>query len=196
MTKTALFFGSFNPIHMAHLMLAQYVLNFGNVSELWFVVSPHNPFKRQADLAPAEDRVRMVELATEADENMRVCDVELRLPVPSFTVRTLEELERLYPEREFVLVMGGDNLGGLPKWREAEIVVGGREIIVYPRPGQEVDAQEVEDMGGRVTILEAPQMDVSSTMIREWIKRGVGIRHFVSREVEDYIEEKGLYRTE
>ncbi len=180
--RTALFFGSFNPIHAGHLMLAQYVLNFGGVDDVWRVVSPHNPFKAQEGLAPAGARLQMAELATAADERIKVCDVELRLPQPSYTINTIDVLEAENPDRHFIIVMGGDNLTGLPRWREAARLVSGREFLVYPRHGADTDTATVESMGGKVRVLHAPMIEISSTRIRQWISDGVSVRHFVPDE--------------
>ncbi len=180
--RVALFFGSFNPIHIGHLMLAQYVLNFGNVDELWLVVSPQNPFKEQAGLAPADIRLAMADVATGLDCRIKVSDVELSLPQPSYTINTIDSLEKSYPGWEFVIVMGGDNLEGLPRWREAKRLVSGREFIIYPRPGETTDTSAVKSLGGRVTVLDAPMIQLSSTQIREWIAAGKDVRHFVPDE--------------
>lgn len=180
--RTALFFGSFNPIHVGHLMLAQYVANFGGVDEVWLIVSPQNPFKRQDGLATADVRLRMARLATAADAKIRVSDVELTLPQPSYSINTLDALEAEYPEREFVIVMGADNLPGLPRWREAERLISGRTFLVYPRDGGFGDYSAVEALGGTVVELDAPMVGISSTMIRKWIAQGADVRHFVPAE--------------
>lgn len=179
---TALFFGSFNPIHIGHLALAQYVLNFGDVDKVLLVVSPQNPFKEQRDLAPARDRLRMAQLATEHDERIIVTDVELSLPQPSYTINTIDALEGRHKGEKFAIIIGGDNLAGLPRWREASRLVKGRHFIVYPRRGYECPADTVLSMGGSVDILQAPQMDISSTLIRQWIAAGKDVRHFVPNE--------------
>lgn len=180
--RTALFFGSFNPIHVGHLMLAQYVANFGGVDEVWLVVSPQNPFKRHDGLAPAEVRLQMAKLATAADPKISVSDVELTLPQPSYSINTVDALEERFPEREFVIVMGADNLPGLPRWREAERLISGRRFLVYPRKGGFCDYSSVEAMGGTVVGLNAPMVGISSTMIRKWIADGADVRHFVPAE--------------
>ena len=193
--RVALFFGSFNPIHVGHLMLAQYVLNFGNVDELWLVVSPQNPFKEQSGLAPADVRLAMAEVATGLDCRIKVSDVELSLPQPSYTINTIDSFEKDYPGWEFVIVMGGDNLAGLPRWREAKRLVKGREFLIYPRLGESTDTSAVKSLGGRVTVLDAPTIQLSSTQIREWIAAGLDVRHFVPDEalaiaVETYSRKK------
>lgn len=180
--RVALFFGSFNPIHVGHLMLAQYVANFGGVDEVWLVVSPQNPFKRHDGLASAEVRLQMARLATAADPKIKVSDVELALPQPSYSINTIDALEEQFPEREFVILMGADNLPGLPRWREAERLIGGRRFLVYPRGGGFGDHSSVEAMGGSVVELNAPMVGISSTMIRKWIADGADVRHFVPAE--------------
>lgn len=185
--RTALFFGSFNPIHIGHLALAQYVLNFGDVDEVWLVVSPHNPFKSPKDLAPAEVRLEMATHATAADDRIKVVDIEMRLPQPSYTINTLDALAKSFPNRDFAIIMGDDNLEGLPHWREAQRLINGRTFIVYPRPNCHAEAKPIEEMGGKVVRLDAPQMDISSTMIRKWVSEGKTPRHFVPNEIIDTV---------
>lgn len=195
MKEIGLFLGSFNPIHNGHLMLAQYMANFGGVDEVWFIVSPQNPFKQDSTLAPAHDRVEMVRRATEATPYLRVCDIELSLPVPSYTINTLRALEARHSNNNFTIIMGGDNVSGLPRWFEAEEILRHR-IIVYPRPGYNIERNIKENellSKSDISITEAPQIDISSTMLREWIAKGKSIEHFVNHYVAEYIEEKGLY---
>ena len=213
--RTALFFGSFNPVHCAHLMLAQYVLLFAEVDDVWLVVSPQNPFKESKDLAPAHHRLRMLQIATgsvptsespvdaqegaqpkiqEGAPRISPCDIELSLPMPSYTVRTIEALEARHPQREFVIVMGADNLPGLPKWRDADKLFRGRQLIVCPRPGEVLNLEPVEQLGAHVQVLNAPLLEVSSTNIRQWVAAGLDVTHFVPAGVARYIAEHGLYR--
>lgn len=186
--RTALLFGSFNPIHVGHLMLAQYVLNFASVDEVWLVVSPQNPFKQKSDLAPAEVRLAMVRAALASDDRIKACDVELSMPQPSYTINTIDLLAQRHPDRDFAIVMGGDNLAGLPKWREAERLINGRRFIVYPRPGETTDTSVVESLGGMVTMLSAPMVELSSTQIRNWIANGVSVKHFMPEEARPLAE--------
>jgi len=185
-----LFFGSFNPIHNGHLMLAQYMANFGGVDEVWFVVSPQNPFKQDRSLETAKRRVAMVRRAVACTPHLKVCDIELRLPTPSYTVNTLAALEQEYPDNTFTLIMGGDNVEGLPRWREADKILAHR-ILVYPRPGYDTNVS----LGSNIQITNAPEVDISSTMIRQWVADGRCIEHFVPHSVAQYIEKNGLYRT-
>lgn len=189
---TALYFGSFNPIHIGHLALAQYVLNFGNVDKVLLVVSPQNPFKEQNGLAPAQDRLRMAQLATECDKGIEVSDIEFSLPQPSYTINTIDALERQRSGEKLAVIMGGDNLTGLPRWREADRLIKGRRFIVYPRRDCECSTDTVRSMGGSVDVLNAPQMDLSSTMIRQWIAKGKDVRHFVPNEALELAQR--LYR--
>jgi len=184
-----LFFGSFNPIHNGHLMLAQWMVNFGGIDEVWFVVSPQNPFKVNTSLAPSESRVEMVKRAIATSDKMRVCDIELSLPIPSYTANTLQALHEKYPDDIFSIIMGGDNVAGLPKWYKAEEVLK-HQILVYPRP----NCDKVEVPNANIEYTNAPQIDISSTQIRQWVQQQKLINHFVPQSVADYIAEKALYR--
>lgn len=184
-----LYFGSFNPIHNGHLMLAQYMLNFGGVDEVWFVVSPQNPFKQDKTMAHAEDRVEMVRRAISQSPSMKVCAIELSLPTPSYTANTLDELRKNYPGKEWVIIMGGDNVPGLPRWHRAADILQHR-ILVYPRPGYERKAID----GSDIMYTDAPMIDISSTLLRDWVMEGKSIEHYVAHDVAEYIEQKGLYK--
>ena len=187
--KIGLFFGSFNPIHSGHLMLAQWMINFADVDEVWFVVSPQNPFKTGGELAAAEHRVEMVRRAVEHSAQLHVCDIELHLPLPSYTTNTLSVLHGQYPQHEFVLIMGGDNVAGLPRWKCADEVLKHR-ILVYPRPNYE----PIELPNSNIEYTNAPQIDISSTQVRQWIAEGRCVHYFVPAEVVEYIEGKKLYK--
>ncbi len=184
-----LFFGSFNPIHNGHLMLAQWMANFGGIDEVWFVVSPQNPFKADKTLAPAADRVEMVRLAVEGSPNLKVCDVELSMPIPSYTANTLDKLQKLHPTYEFAIIMGGDNVNGLTRWYRATDVLQHR-ILVYPRP----NSTYTDIPNSRIELTNAPQIDISSTMLRQWISEEHNIAHFTPIPVMQYIEKKQLYK--
>ncbi len=191
--QIALLFGSFNPVHYGHVMLGQYVLNFASVDEVWYVVSPHNPFKNVADLAPAEHRLRMVSLAVAESTRLKVSDVELHLPLPSYTVQTIRQLQADYPHHTFSIVIGGDNLDGLSSWHSANELLHGRRIIVYPRPRQVLDPQPIQALGAKVDVLNAPQIDISSTMLRQWVSKNIDISNFTHPNVVKYIRENNLY---
>jgi len=176
MKKTALFFGSFNPVHIGHLALANYVCECTFVDELWFVVSPHNPFKQQADLLDDDFRLRMVREAVRGYAKIKVCDVEFGLPRPSYTIHTLDALKKRYPRREFYLLMGADNWPAFPKWYQADRLLAENRILVYPRPGYAIDAATLPS---NVQYLSTPQFEISSTFIREAVRAGRDVRYFL-----------------
>lgn len=189
MKRIGLFFGSFNPIHNGHLMLAQYMLNFAPIDEVWFVVSPQNPFKQSAHLAPAEHRIAMAQAAVASANSMHVSDIETTLPVPSYTICTLDALRLLYPDADFSIIMGADNLEGLHKWRDADRIMQNHRILVYPRHGHSTSVPP----GCQCTVTDAPQIEISSTMLRGWIAQGLSIEHFVPSAVASYIQQHKLY---
>jgi nicotinate-nucleotide adenylyltransferase len=189
--KVGLFFGSFNPIHVGHLVIAGYMANHTKLAEVWLVVSPHNPLKNKNDLIFTYDRLEMARLATEDAQNVRVSDVELKLPQPSYTIDTLSHLKEKYPEHEFSLIMGSDNLASLKKWKNYELILRDYRILVYPRPGHE--KSELSDHPS-VTITQTPLMELSSTFIRNSFKEGKSIRFFVPDKVLEFIDSKNLYK--
>ncbi len=189
--KTGLFFGSFNPIHTGHLIIANYMANHTDLAEVWLVVSPHNPLKDKRALIKMYDRLEMAKLATENAENIRVSDVEFSLPQPSYTIDTLAHLHERYPEKKFVLIMGADNLLSLKKWKNYEVLLRDYEIFVYPRPG--ANTQEWENHPS-VTFTDTPLMEISSTFIRKAIKENKNVRFFLPDMVIEFMEGKGMYR--
>lgn len=188
--KVGLFFGSFNPIHVGHLIIANYIVNFTILDEVWFVVSPHNPFKDKKSLGNMYDRLEMVNLAIEGQDNLKACDIEFSLPQPSYTIDTLTHLAEKYPSKEFTLIMGEDNLLGLSKWKNADIILRDYKIIVYPRPGY--DANELKHHPS-VIMTDTPVMEISSTFLRKAIKENRDIKFFTPDKVIDFIDKKGLY---
>lgn len=189
--KTALFFGSFNPVHNGHLMLANYLVEYGGLDDLWFVVSPHNPFKDKETLLDDRHRLRMLELAVEGDERFEVSDIEFYMPKPSYTIDTLVRLSERHPNNEFYLVCGLDNLKRFPKWKNADVILRDYHILVYPRKG--FDGGELLQHP-HVHLLDAPEIEVSSTFIRNAISEGRDVRYFVPEKVYKYIDEMGFYR--
>ncbi|UKJ07435.1 nicotinate (nicotinamide) nucleotide adenylyltransferase [Solitalea lacus] len=189
--KIGLFFGSFNPMHIGHLVIASYMANYTELDKVWIVVSPHNPLKEQADLIHAHDRLEMAKLATEDSEKIEVSDVELKLPKPSYTIDTLTYLSEKYPHHEFCLIMGADNLKSIKKWKNYETLLKYYKIFVYPRPG--VDLSEWIEHPS-VFITNTPQMEISATFVRKSISEQKSIQYFVPEKVIDFIEKKGLYR--
>lgn len=188
--KIGLFFGSFNPIHIGHLILANYMANHTDLDEVWLVVSPQNPLKKSKGLADMYDRLEMAHLGIGDSEKLRASDIEFQLSKPSYTVNTLVYLEEKYPEYAFSLIMGGDNLRNLHKWKNYEILLRDHEIYVYPRPGYD-PGKFAEHPSVHLT--DTPHMEISSTFIRQSLKNGKSIRYLVPDAVIDFIESKGLY---
>ncbi|MFB2119173.1 nicotinate (nicotinamide) nucleotide adenylyltransferase [Parapedobacter sp. 2B3] len=192
MQRIGLFFGSFNPIHTGHLIIANYMANYTELDEVWLVVTPHNPFKKKDSLINQYDRLEMVNLALEKAENIRSSTIEFSLPQPSYTVDTLAHLREKHPEKAFVLIMGSDNLVSLHKWKNHEIILRDYRILVYPRPDYPAPAKLAEHPS--ITVTDTPLMEFSSTFIRNAMKDGKNIRYFVPDSVMAFIENKGLYR--
>ena len=188
--KIGLFFGSFNPIHVGHLLIANYMANYTALDEVWFVVSPQNPFKEKKSLGNMYDRLEMVNLAIADTEKLRASDIEFKLPQPSYTIDTLIYLQEKYPKKEFSLIMGEDNLAGLMKWKNTDIILRDYQIVVYPRPGY--DAGELKNHPS-VTITNTPVMELSSTFLRQAIKSKKNIKFYTPDAVIDFIDKKGLY---
>lgn len=188
--KIGLFFGSFNPIHIGHLIIANYLANYTDLDEVWFVVSPQNPFKEKKNLGNMYDRLEMVNLAVEGTEKLRVSDVEFSLPQPSYTIDTLAYLKEKYPAKDFSLIMGEDNLSSFPKWKNAHIILRDYRLMVYPRPGY--DGCELKNHPA-VTLTDTPLMELSSSFVRQAVKEGKNIHFYVPDKVIDFMEKKGLY---
>lgn len=191
MKKTGLFFGSFNPIHIGHLVIASYMANFTDLDEVWLVVSPQNPLKARKGLGNMYDRLEMASLATSAADNIKVSDIEFKLPQPSYTIDTLAHLHEKYPEREFVMIMGADNLVSFKKWKNYEVLLKNYAIYVYPRPGSELSEWENHPS---VTLTETPQMEISSTFIRQALADKKSIQFLVPDNVIAFMDSKNMYR--
>ncbi len=189
--RIGLFFGSFNPIHSGHLIIAQHMLEYADVDKIWFVVSPHNPLKPRKTLARDADRLHMVRLAIDDNPGFHASNIEFSLPKPSYTVDTLAYLKDQYPDHAFSLIMGGDNLASLAKWKNYEILLRDYSILVYRRPGS---GDTPFDDHPSVRFFEAPQLDISATFIREQISNGKSIRYLVPDPVHDYLDGGSLYR--
>ncbi len=190
--RIGLFFGSFNPIHTGHCILASYMATETDLDQVWLVVSPHNPHKERKTLANDYDRLHLVELALENHSSVKASNIEFGLPKPSYTIDTLTYLEEKYPQHEWVLIMGGDNLISLPKWKNANILMKRYDIYVYTRPGYIVPTTPE---GARVTIFDdAPQMNISATYIRGLIADKKSVRYLVPDAVREHIESAGMYR--
>jgi len=189
--KIGLFFGSFNPIHIGHLIIANYMANYTELDKVWLVVSPQNPFKKYGDLVNTYDRLEMAKLATDNSDSIKVSDVELKLPQPSYTIDTLTHLKEKYPEHEFAIIMGSDNLASLHKWKNYKLILRDYRVFVYPRPGYE-NAELASHPS--VTITMTPQMELSATFIRKSLAEGKNIQYFVPDPVLQFIDSKSLYK--
>ena len=189
--KIGLFFGSFNPIHNGHLILASTICQEAKLDKVWFVVSPQNPFKSLETLLHEQDRYDMVRLALHDDPQLDVSDIEFNLPKPSYTVHTLVALAERYPSYKFSLIMGEDNFKGIHKWKNYQYILDDHEVIVYPRQGfSDVDYSQFKSL----KVINAPFLNISATYIRARIKNGHHINYLVPKEVQDLISRKGWYR--
>ena len=192
--KVGIFCGSFNPIHNGHVALADYIARNSDLDEVWLVVSPLNPLKRTiADtLAPNEQRLDMVRLALRSCERLFASDIEFSLPLPNYTINTLNALKSKYPETDFSLIIGADNLALFERWKDSDVIMSNFDMLVYPRPG--VDLGSLMQKYPKVRVLEnAPLHDVSSTEIRRRISSGESVSGLVNPEVEEYIRDNNLY---
>ncbi len=185
-----LYFGSFNPIHYGHLILAQTMLNETPLNALWFIVSPQNPFKKKQNLLNEYDRLRMVELALEDDDQMLASNVEFSLPRPSYTIDTLTHLADQYRSYQFNLIMGADNLKHLPKWKNSQTILKYYHIYAYPRS---TAASSSLDDHPSVKIVEAPLLNISATYIRKCIQEKKSIKYLMPESVRNYISQNRLY---
>ena len=189
--KIGLFFGSFNPVHIGHLIIANYMATQTDLQQVWFVVSPQNPLKHKSTLARDRDRLNMVEMAIEDNPLLRASDIEFKLPKPSYTIDTLTYLTEKYPQHQFVLIMGGDNLATLHKWKNYEQILRGYDIYVYKRP--QYDLGEFA-MSPRVSLFDAPLMEISATYIRKCLTEGKSIQYLVPDAVGKYLLESKPYK--
>ena len=190
MKKVGIYSGSFNPIHHGHVMLANYLVEFSDLDELWFVVSPQNPLKKKEDLLDDDERLKMVLLAVDDDSRFKVSDIEMHLPTPSYTINTLTALSRQYPDNQFVFICGMDSLQNFKNWREYQKILDNYELLVFPREGY---------YGGElinypsVTVLKTPILEISSTFIRQCIKEGRDVRHFMPEKAFNYLKQNRFY---
>ncbi|NJM16036.1 MAG: nicotinate-nucleotide adenylyltransferase [Bacteroidales bacterium] len=192
MKNIGLFFGSFNPIHIGHLAIANYMVEFSDLNEVWFVVSPHNPLKEKKSLLAFHHRFDMVHQAIEADTRFTASNVETNMPRPSFTIDTMAYLTGRYPTHKFSIIMGADGLPTFHKWKNQEEIIKNHKRYVYPRPGIVLDGHyEHKNM----EVVSAPMIEISSSFIRESIKQGKDMRYFMPQGVFEYIEKMNLYKS-
>lgn len=190
--KIGLFFGSFNPIHIGHLIIGNFMATQTNLQQVWFVISPQNPLKPKKTLLRDYDRLHLVQLAIGDNLQLRASDVEFNLPKPSYTIDTLAVLKEKHPNKEFVLIMGGDNLASLSKWKSYELILRDYDIYVYSRPAFEVGEFATHP---RVRLYEeVPLMEISATYIRECLKKGKSIQYLVPDPVFQYLQTSNLYK--
>ncbi|WP_143959972.1 nicotinate (nicotinamide) nucleotide adenylyltransferase [Litoribacter populi] len=186
--KIGLFFGSFNPIHIGHLIIANVMVDQTDLDEVWFVVSPQNPFKNPRSLLHEQDRLRMVELAIADHFSFKATDVEFHMPRPSYTIDTLTYLSDKHPGHEFKLIIGGDNLNHFHKWKNSEQILEQYGLYVYPRPGKNKVLEH-----SNVRYVDAPMIDVSATFIRKSIKSVFSVKYLLHPKVEEYIMDKKFF---
>lgn len=187
--KVGLYFGSFNPIHIGHLIIASHVLNETPLQKVWFVVSPQNPFKKSATLLNEFDRLHLVQAAIGGDDRLKAIDIEFSLPKPSYTATTLTYLAEKYPSYQFEMIMGSDSFQNLSGWRNAQFIIKNYKLNVYERPDFKVE----NNLGADVNVLTAPLLEISATHIRNLIKEGKSIKYLVPEKVESEIITNRLY---
>lgn len=189
--EVGLFFGSFNPIHIGHLIIANVMVEMTEMEQVWFVVSPQNPLKSAKSLIHEFDRLDMVELAIRENDHLRATDIEFHMPRPSYTVDTLTYLSEKYPQHNFRLIIGEDNLASFPRWKNYRIILDNYGLTVYPRPTTDVP-EEIRSHPN-VRMVGAPVIDVSATFIRDFIKENKSIKYLVHDKVAEFIRDKKLY---
>ena len=191
--KIGLYFGTFNPIHIGHLIIANHMAEHSDLDQIWMVVTPHNPHKQKSSLLDDYHRLHMVHLATEDYPKIQPSDIEFKLPQPNYTVNTLAHLQEKFPKHEFSLIMGEDNLNSLHKWKNYEIILQNHDIYVYPRLNSgEIDEQFINHH--KIHRVGAPVIELSSTFIRESIKNGKNVVPMLPNKVWEYVEHNLFYK--
>jgi len=189
-SKIGLLFGSFNPIHIGHLIIANYMVEFTDLDEVWFVVSPHNPLKEKKTLLADHHRLAMARIAVEEDARFRICDIEFKMEQPSYTIRTLTYLTEKYPGKQFVLIAGTDVLPTFNKWKNYEQILENYYLYIYPRPGI-MPGQLISHP--HITLVDAPLMDISSSFIRNAVGQGKNVEYMLPQRVWQYLREMHFY---
>jgi len=206
--KVGLYFGSFNPVHIGHLVIANHLANNSDLDQIWLVVSPQNPHKKKSSLLADHHRLALVKVAVDDNPKLRASDIEFKLPQPSYTVNTLAYLKEEYPNNSFTLIMGEDNLRSLHKWKNYEQILKNHEIVVYPRvltiqelekikAGEDISktSSNIDIQKENITVLEdTPIMKISSSFIRKAIKENKSVKYLLTPEVEKYCDEMNFYR--
>ena len=191
--KVGLFFGTFNPIHVGHLIIGNHFVEHSDLDEVWFVVTPHNPHKEKSNLLDDNHRLTMVRIAVEDYPKLKACNIEFDLPQPNYTVNTLVHLEERYPEHCFSLIMGEDNLKSFHKWKNHEVILERHSIYVYPRISQGVIMDKWKN-NTSITLVDAPIIELTSTFIRNSIKQGKNVKPLLPHEVWIYLDEMNFYK--
>jgi nicotinate-nucleotide adenylyltransferase len=189
--NTGLFFGSFNPIHIGHLAIAEYMVEYTDLEQVWFVVSPHNPLKSKETLLADHHRLEMVHLAVDNDKRFKVSDIEFRMPMPSYTIDTLTYLDEKFPGHKFSLILGEDNLESFRKWKNANLIVQKYHRYIYPRYGS---SKENLPFTENISMVSAPRIEISSSFLRQAIKEGKSVRYFLPGKVFEYIDRMNFYK--
>lgn len=194
--KIGLYFGTFNPIHIGHLIIGNHVAENSDLDQIWLVVTPHNPLKNKQTLLDDYQRLQLVFLATEEYAKIKPSDIEFKLTQPNYTVNTLAHLQDKFPQHVFSLIMGEDNLKSLHKWKNHEVILENHEIYVYPRISSEKDTNQnlVFQKHPKIHIIDAPIVEISSTFIRENIKKNKNVRPLLPEKVWEYIDHNNLYK--
>ncbi len=193
--KIGLYFGTFNPIHVGHLIIANHMAEHSDLNQIWMVVTPHNPHKQKNTLLDDYQRLHLVNLATEDYPKIKPSDIEFKLPQPNYTVNTLAHLKDKFPQHEFSLIMGEDNLNSLHKWKNYEYILENHDIYIYPRISETIDTEISSVLNHpRVHKIDAPIVEISSTFIRESIKNKKNIRPLLPYNVWEYVDHNNFYR--
>lgn len=190
--KVGLFFGTYNPVHVGHMVIANYMVEFTDLDQVWMVVTPQNPFKQKEAILKDYDRLHLMRLAIGNDHRLKASDIEFGLPQPNYTSDTLVYLKEKFPKNDFALIMGADNLNHFHKWKNHEVILNAHDLYVYPR----LDSNEGGELRQhfKVNYVEAPVMKISSSFIRKAISEGKNVSHYMPKEVAAYVEEMNLYQ--
>jgi len=191
--KIGLYFGTFNPIHVGHLIIANHMVEYSDLEEVWMVVTPHNPFKKKKTLLDNHHRFEMVFRATEPYQHLKPSDIEFKLAQPNYTVHTLAHISECYPQHEFCLIMGEDNLNGFHKWKNFETILEHHAIYVYPRISEGTSSTSIMNHP-RIFKVDAPIIEISSTLIRKGIRQQKNVQPLLTASVWEYIDQMNFYR--
>ncbi|AXT18750.1 nicotinate-nucleotide adenylyltransferase [Flavobacteriaceae bacterium AU392] len=192
--KVGLYFGTFNPIHVGHLAIANHIVEFSDLDQVWFVVTPRSPFKKKQTLLDDFQRLEMVHLATKEYTKLKPNNIEFKLPRPNYTINTLAYIQEKYPKNEFSLIMGEDNLNSFHKWKNYEIILENHHIYVYPRISKNTEESTLKTHQN-IHFTDAPIMEISSTFIRKAIKEGKNIKPLIPENTWQYLDEMNFYKS-